>query len=40
MDRMTTSAKPPALSRQLRVLRANWPALLLPLIAVGAPLSC
>ena len=33
---MTTSAKPPALSRQLRVLRANWPALLLPLIAVGA----
>jgi signal transduction histidine kinase len=36
MDRMTTSGKPPALSRQLRVLRANWPALLLPLIAVGA----
>jgi signal transduction histidine kinase len=36
MDRMTTSAKPPALSRQLLALRANWPALLLPVIAVGA----
>jgi hypothetical protein len=34
MDRMTTSGN--LLARFLRGLRANWPALLLPLIAGGA----
>src|ERR1700691_1496466 len=33
MDRMTTSGNFPA--RYLRSLRANWPAVLLPLVAVG-----
>jgi signal transduction histidine kinase len=33
MDRMTTSGD--FLARYLRSLRANWPALLLPLVAVG-----
>jgi signal transduction histidine kinase len=35
MDRMTTSGNLSVLSRPLRVLRANWPALLLPLVAAG-----
>jgi signal transduction histidine kinase len=35
MDRMATSGNYLALSRRLRALRADWPALLLPVIAVG-----
>jgi signal transduction histidine kinase len=35
MDRMTTSGNLSVLRRPLRVLRANWPALLLPVVAAG-----
>jgi hypothetical protein len=35
MDRMTTPGNLSVLRRPLRALRANWPALLLPLVAAG-----